>query len=188
MAGRLFSAVAVAASLALLPGVASAAGGGGGGTGAGGGAGGTGAGTGGGAGGGVIVASNYSSQAQYARGMQALYAKDYYLAIFYFGKVIEVQPDSAAAENQLAFSYLQLKDVDTAFNHYENALAIDPNHKGVLEYQGEAYLVLGNLAKAEENLAVLANLCPGGCEELDELEEAIEKFKAGNYTGVVPRP
>ena len=38
---------------------------------------------------------------------------------------------------------------------YEKALAIDPKHRGAHEYIGEAYLMLGDVAKAKRHLAAL---------------------------------
>jgi hypothetical protein len=42
-----------------------------------------------------------------------------------------------------------------------------------LEYQGELYVKIGDLAKARDNAAHLARLCPQGCEELEDLQKAI---------------
>ena len=49
-----------------------------------------------------------------------------------------------------------------------------PKHKAALEYMGELYLETDRRAKAEELLATLEKLCPQGCEELDDLRQAIE--------------
>jgi Flp pilus assembly protein TadD len=37
--------------------------------------------------------------------------------------------------------------------YYNEALRIDPKHKGALEYSGELYLMMGNLPAAEQRLA-----------------------------------
>ena len=66
----------------------------------------------------------------------------------------------------------------TAFDYYRRALAIEPRHLGANEYLGELYLETGELAKAEERLRELAIACPSGCEERDELSEAIDAYKA----------
>ena len=42
---------------------------------------------------------------------------------------------------------------------YNEALRIDPNHRGALEYSGELYLMKGDLARAEERLAALDKAC-----------------------------
>ncbi len=54
-----------------------------------------------------------------------------------------------------AFSYRKTGDLDRAASHYDQALKLDPKHKGALEYQGELFLMQGNRAAAEANLAKL---------------------------------
>ena len=49
----------------------------------------------------------------------------------------------------------------------------DADHKGAHEYLGELYVETGDLASAREQLAVLTRLCPQGCEERKDLEEAL---------------
>jgi tetratricopeptide (TPR) repeat protein len=58
--------------------------------------------------------------------------------------------------------------------YYNKALAMDPNHRGALEYQGELFVEMGQIDKAKENLARLSHLCSFGCEEQGDLKEAIE--------------
>jgi tetratricopeptide (TPR) repeat protein len=69
-------------------------------------------------------------------------------------------------------------DKAQAQTYYKKALSMNPSHKRALEYQGELYVELGQVAKAKENLAKLATLCPSGCEERDDLEKAIAKGAA----------
>jgi hypothetical protein len=57
-----------------------------------------------------------------------------------------------------------------AFAHYKRALELNPRHRGAHEYVGEAYLLVGALAKAEEHLAALQRICLLPCEELADLE------------------
>jgi hypothetical protein len=56
-------------------------------------------------------------------------------------------------------------------------LALDPKHRGAREYLGELYLMQKQLAKAEEQLAALDNLCFFPCEELTELREKVAAYK-----------
>lgn len=69
-------------------------------------------------------------------------------------------------------------DLDGAQKHYDAALRIDPAHQGALEYAGELALMKGDLATAEKHLATLARLCKSPCEPLDDLQQAIARFKA----------
>jgi Flp pilus assembly protein TadD len=69
-------------------------------------------------------------------------------------------------------------DFAAAEKFYNEALRIDPWHRGALEYSGELYLMTGNLAKAEQRLARLDDVCTSGCDELSELKKAIAQYKA----------
>jgi tetratricopeptide (TPR) repeat protein len=80
---------------------------------------------------------------------------------------------SADALNLLAFSLRNQGHHDGAFTYYFKALALDPDHKGAREYLGELYVKTGEMDKAREQLAHLQRLCPQGCEELDDLVEAM---------------
>lgn len=68
-------------------------------------------------------------------------------------------------------------DMKLVFLHYEEALRIDPKHRGAHEYIGEAYLQTGNLAKAKDHLAALDKLCFFSCEEFTDLKTAITKYE-----------
>jgi opacity protein-like surface antigen len=61
---------------------------------------------------------------------------------------------------------------------YNEALRIEPRHRGALEYSGELYLMTGNLAKAEERLAALDKACFLPCEEYSDLKKAVARYKA----------
>jgi cytochrome c-type biogenesis protein CcmH/NrfG len=68
-------------------------------------------------------------------------------------------------------------DMNLVFKHYNEALAIDPKHRGAHEYLGEAYLMVGNLAKAKEHLAMLDKLCFFSCDEYSDLKQAIAEYE-----------
>src|SRR3546814_10871031 len=78
----------------------------------------------------------------------------------------------------LGYSNRQLGNNDAALTHYQAALALEPSHRGANEYLGELYLMLGDVAKAEERLEVLDGACFFGCEEYTELKNAITAYKA----------
>lgn len=99
---------------------------------------------------------------------------DYWAAISKLNSVVEANPRNTEAYNLLGFSYRKVKNFDSAERNYRRALRLDPKHKAALEYMGELYLETDRRAKAEELLATLEKLCPQGCEELDDLRQAIE--------------
>jgi hypothetical protein len=49
-------------------------------------------------------------------------------------------------------------------------LQLNPRHRGAHEHLGEAYLMIGNLPKAEEHLGMLKKSCLIPCAEVGELE------------------
>jgi tetratricopeptide (TPR) repeat protein len=83
----------------------------------------------------------------------------------------------AYAENWIAYSYRKSGQLDQAFLHYDKALKIDPKHRGAHSYLGEAYLMAGNVPKAEEHLKVLDQLCFLPCDEYTQLKKAVAYYK-----------
>ena len=81
--------------------------------------------------------------------------------------------------NYLGFSNRKLGNIEKASSNYIKALTISPKHKGALEYQGEMFLTLDQLGKAEENLKKLESICFLGCKEEKILKESISKYKSG---------
>jgi Flp pilus assembly protein TadD len=71
-------------------------------------------------------------------------------------------------------------DLEGAQRHYDAALHLNPNHQGALEYAGELALMKRDLPGAEAYLARLQKLCSSPCEPLDDLKQAIAKYKAAN--------
>jgi Flp pilus assembly protein TadD len=69
-------------------------------------------------------------------------------------------------------------DFAGAEKFYNEALRINPAHRGALEYSGELYLQTGDLAKAEQRLAALDKACFFRCAEYSDLKKAIEQYKA----------
>src|SRR5271155_336130 len=82
--------------------------------------------------------------------------------------------------NLLGFTLRKTGDFKTSLTYYTKALELEPEHKAAREYLGELYVETGNIAKAKEQLDVLARLCPGGCEEREDLERAINAKSASN--------
>jgi len=113
----------------------------------------------------------------YAAGKKAIEAKNWGAAIESFGKAERRAPDSADIQNYLGYAHRNAGKLDAAFQHYQRALKLDPRHRGAHEYIGEAYLMVKNLAKAEEHLAVLDRLCLLPCEEYSDLKAKVAAYK-----------
>ena len=89
-------------------------------------------------------------------------------------------PASADWNNLMGYS---LRKADAAYvpeaeKYYNEALRIDPKHRGALEYSGELYLMTGNLPMAEQRLATLDKACFLPCEEYTDLKRAVARYKA----------
>ena len=79
-------------------------------------------------------------------------------------------------QNYLGYAYRRLRQLDPAMRHYQQALTLNPRHRSAHEHLGEAYLVQGDLIKAEEHLAALERICLIACEEYDDLKRAIAAY------------
>lgn len=80
----------------------------------------------------------------------------------------------AEVYNLLGYSLRQLKRYDEAGRWYREALLYDPEHRPALEYQGELFLALGDVAGARRNLRYLELLCTAPpCAEYELLKKAI---------------
>jgi Flp pilus assembly protein TadD len=96
-------------------------------------------------------------------------------------------PASADWNNLMGYSLRKAGAANAAESerYYNEALRIDPKHKGALEYSGELYLMTDNLPMAEQRLAALDKACFLPCSEYKDLKSAVAKYKAnGNkYVG-----
>ena len=95
-------------------------------------------------------------------------------------EALAAQPGNADYHNLYAHALRKsgAADMDLVFKHYNEALRIDPKHRGAHEYIGEAYLMVGNVDKAKEHLGALDRLCFFRCEEYTELKKAISTYEA----------
>jgi Flp pilus assembly protein TadD len=93
----------------------------------------------------------------------------------------KVDATSSADWNNLMGYSLRKADAANlaeAEKYYNEALRIDPRHRGALEYSGELYLMTGNLEMAEQRLAALDKACFLPCEEYSDLKRAVARYKA----------
>ena len=106
-------------------------------------------------------------------------AQDYAAAL---AELRDLAEDTQQADvyNLLGFTLRKTGDFKTSLTYYTKALELQPDHKAAREYLGELYVQTGNIEKANEQLAILAKLCPGGCEEREDLQQAISAKSASN--------
>ena len=78
-------------------------------------------------------------------------------------------------------------DYAAAGKYYDEALRLNPQHRGALEYSGELYLITSDLPKAESRLAALDKACSLPCDEYTELKKSVARYKAnGNKYVAAP--
>ena len=89
-------------------------------------------------------------------------------------------PTSADWNNLMGYSLRKADPANLAEaeKYYNEALRIEPKHRGALEYSGELYLMTGNLEMAEQRLATLDKACFLPCEEYTDLKRAVARYKA----------
>ena len=114
----------------------------------------------------------------FAAGKKAVSANNWTAAIESFKKAVVENPRNADAYNLLGYSYRMLSKFDDSFAAYDKALALDPKHKGALEYSGMGYLKTNQKAKAEAQLAKLKVIC-ASCTETTNLAKAVADYKTG---------
>ena len=120
-----------------------------------------------------------AADSNYTAGKAAVEAGDYEAAVVHLGKAVAEDPRHADALNYLGYSHRQLGNLDESLNWYLKALAVNPDHRGALEYLGELYLQMNQPAQAEQQLDKLSRLCFFGCEEYDDLKQALSDYRAG---------
>lgn len=103
-------------------------------------------------------------------------AKQWPAAVAELQELSKTHPN-ADVFNLLAYSIRHTGDYEQARHYYGKALALNPNHRGALQYSGQLYLKTGETDKARSNLRKLETLCPNRCEELEALRKAFEHAK-----------
>ena len=119
-----------------------------------------------------------SKDPNWVEGRRAIDALDWKRAVALLSKAAAAEPTNPDIQNWLGFAQRKQGNLNAAFAAYNEALKLNPNHKAAHEYIGEAYLLTGNVAKAEEHLAELKRLCsPIPCEALKDLSRAVDEYK-----------
>jgi Tfp pilus assembly protein PilF len=128
---------------------------------------------------GPSAASSRPKDPTLERARAAIEQKDWSGAQSVLRDAVARDPSNADYHNLYAYSIRKgaNPDMSLVFKHYNEALSIDPKHKGAHEYLGEAYLMVGNVGKAKEHLAQLDKICFFPCSEFSELKTAISEFE-----------
>ncbi len=118
------------------------------------------------------------AQAPIEKARAAIARKDWSVAIRDLQVLVRAEPTNADAHNLLAFSLRNDGDLSRSKVHYDEALRLDPNHKGAHEYIGELYLKMKQPDNARKHLLILEKLCGNkDCEEYQDLARALAEYK-----------
>ncbi len=118
---------------------------------------------------------NPSSQPDLTRARAQIKAGEFRAAIVTLNRL--GQKDDANVLNLLGYSHRKLGLVDVGMRYYLAALERNPEHRGVHEYLGEAYLQKDDLGKANIMLKKLGKLCGTDCDAYLKLEAEIADYK-----------
>src|SRR5262245_57551261 len=85
--------------------------------------------------------------------------------------------DDPRIQTMVGFTLRKLGRVDEAFGYYFKAIATRPEATTTRQYLGEAYLQIGDPARAREQLSEIERRCGTTCEDYTTLAEEIAKYE-----------
>ena len=114
----------------------------------------------------------------FAAGKKALVSEDWNGAIAALKLAVMRDPRNADIYNYIGYAYRRLRQLGPAMQYYQQALVLNRRHRSAHEHLGELYLVLGDPAKAAQQLATLEDICLIPCAETDDLKRAIAAYNS----------
>ena len=108
----------------------------------------------------------------------AIERKDWTFAVRELNALVSKEPKNADAQSLLGYSLRKSGDLVRSKVHYDEALKLDPDHRGAHEYIGELYLMLKQPDNARKHLTELERVCGNKeCEEYQDLAKALTAYK-----------
>jgi tetratricopeptide (TPR) repeat protein len=131
------------------------------------------------------TASNTLSAADwFQKGYNSYEVKEYDNAILYYQKVIELNPSSSPAYNNLGSAYGSKGNLDKAIQSYEKAIELDPNYSVAYYNLGNDYSSEGDLDKAIQSYEKAIELNPNYSKAYNNL--GIAYGTQGNPDKAIP--
>jgi tetratricopeptide (TPR) repeat protein len=109
----------------------------------------------------------------FATGKQALAKSEWTIAITALKFAAVRDPHNADIENYIGYAYGQLRQLGPAMGHFQQALLLNPRHRGAHQHLGELFLALNEPAQAQQHLAILKQICLIPCAEVGSLQQAV---------------
>ena len=127
----------------------------------------------------IVWAANLGATApagsDLAQAQKQIAQKDWKSAVVTLEKYTKANPTDAEGFNLLGYSLRNVKRYPEAIQNYQEALRLDPKHRGAHEYLGQAYVHTKELDKARALLSNLEKICGTTCEEYQDLKKAIDQ-------------
>jgi predicted Zn-dependent protease len=82
-------------------------------------------------------------------------------------------------QTMMGFTLRKLGQVDEAMGYYQRVLAAYPDRTTTRQYLGEAFLQIGDVVRAREQLAEIGKRCGVSCEDYQLLADEIARFERG---------
>jgi predicted Zn-dependent protease len=85
--------------------------------------------------------------------------------------------DDPRIQTLIGFTLRKLGRVDEAMGYYQRVLASHPDRTTTRQYLGEAFLQVGDVTRAREQLAEIGTRCGTSCEDYQLLADEIARFE-----------
>lgn len=120
-------------------------------------------------------------QKDFMEGLKAQNSRNYAAAIQFYQKAVDQQSDYADAWNNMGYCYRMTAKgyLDKAGDAYAKAIQYNPQHEAALEYQGEYFVMVGQLMSAYRNYQTLKQMNSGEADKVKEkLDAVLEEAQA----------
>jgi tetratricopeptide (TPR) repeat protein len=117
----------------------------------------------------------------FVQGLNAQKNRNYEAAIQFYQKAIDQQSDYADAWNNMGYCYRMTAKgyLDKAGDAYAKAIQYNPQHVAALEYQGEYFVMVGQLMSAYRNYQALKQMNSDEAAKVKEkLDSVLEEAQA----------
>jgi len=135
----------------------------------------------------IKIIQNSSIKTYYMDGLHNYKVKNYYKAVYYFIKVMNLEPCSFKIHRYLGKTYYKLKEYNKAINAYLTAISVNPNDYKIYFNLGSVYDKIGDRVEAAKAYKNAININPVyfkayynlSCayDELSQYSNAVDYFK-----------